>query len=737
MSALHVLSRPEFQRLGLALLHFVWEGFAVAALVGVAIAIARPAAGHRRYAVYLFGLAAMFACPIITYLELPAMKVVDAAVAGRVGWVGTTSNEAPRDGIATDGREIAANDAHRISSLKDSASFRPAAASPAVTSHPVAAGWNWWKKALAFLPTALPWALVAWGAGVAVLALQLLVGLLTLHHWKRGARAFPADVRARGEALAGRMGFAQFSRFFTSPHVGQPGVLGFWRPVVVLPASLLTQLPPEMIDAILAHELAHIRRLDPWVNLAQRLIETLLFYHPAVWWISGRVRAQREICCDEMAVIATERITYVCALERVARFTLGLPGLISSQNLALSFGGTRPALLIRIQHLLGAPPPHSRNNWPAGVMAIVTLLAAVGIARSAAQKPNGPAGNEKPSVSATSRSDENSNQNAPAGSNAFGNSVASEGGASPRQHEPESNHQADKDDGGLLTPSELARKEALAQAIRNEERAKLDVQEAKLMLQAKMQDLARDVDGRKQHLIAQSEVDSARLAVSLAEIQVQRAELSLQDAHAKTQNQHPSTLRVNIEDARGLGRTGDNFSLPDKAVSLRQALARERKKLDEQMQMGDGRVTVYRHTGNKTDELVKDLPLEHVLAGVGPDPELKAGDEVEVKFDLRVARNVTFRFNVPGQPGGGSWSMLRRRDMTLTQVLAASNYDPTAMANQPVTLIRKQKNGTRRVILKGVPMSHLLDGTVKDEIIKSGDEIMVGKAPAETKPNAE
>ena len=68
--------------------------------------------------------------------------------------------------------------------------------------------------------------------------------------------------------------------------------------MILLPTSWLTELPPDMLESIIAHELAHIRRGDLWVNLLQRVIEVLLFYHPAVWWLSQRIRVERELCCD-------------------------------------------------------------------------------------------------------------------------------------------------------------------------------------------------------------------------------------------------------------------------------------------------------------------------------------------------------------------------------------------------------------------------------------------------------
>ena len=81
-----------------------------------------------------------------------------------------------------------------------------------------------------------------------------------------------------------------------------PTVIGWLRPVVLMPASALSGMGPQQLEAILAHELAHIRRHDYLVNLLQTVVETLLFYHPAVWWLSGRIRVERENCCDDLAV---------------------------------------------------------------------------------------------------------------------------------------------------------------------------------------------------------------------------------------------------------------------------------------------------------------------------------------------------------------------------------------------------------------------------------------------------
>ncbi|MGE5612409.1 MAG: M56 family metallopeptidase, partial [Bacillota bacterium] len=164
-----------------------------------------------------------------------------------------------------------------------------------------------------------------------------------------------------------------------------------WRPMVLLPIALLAGTPMEVLEAVIAHELAHIRRHDLWVNLLQRVLETLLFYHPAIWWLSGKVREERELCCDELAVKATgRRVEYAAALEQVASGKLAF----GDAGLAAAWGTGRGMLLARVRHVLGLPLTRPAWGWPAGVAALVVLvLAGVGthLARSA-ERANGSEG---------------------------------------------------------------------------------------------------------------------------------------------------------------------------------------------------------------------------------------------------------------------------------------------------------------------------------------------------------
>ena len=170
-------------------------------------------------------------------------------------------------------------------------------------------------------------------------------------------------------------------RLVVARHVRQALAVGFFRPVILLPAAWLSELPPNVVEAVLAHELAHIRRYDLWVNLLQRVIEALLFFHPAVWWISKQIRADREMCCDELAVGVTEqRLAYASALEVVALRTVREPAF----SLATGIGGRKMQLLNRVRNVLGLPPTSPAGAWwPAGVVALaapclVWLLAANG-----------------------------------------------------------------------------------------------------------------------------------------------------------------------------------------------------------------------------------------------------------------------------------------------------------------------------------------------------------------------
>ncbi|MEP6802812.1 MAG: M56 family metallopeptidase [Acidobacteriota bacterium] len=215
--------------------------------------------------------------------------------------------------------------------------------------------------------------LAGWLCGVFGLSLRLLAG------WRSAGRlavtgTTPArpQIAALAETLCRRLAISAPVRILESAVLQVPAAMGVFRPAVLLPVSSLTGLPVEQIEALLAHELAHIRRHDYLVNLIQSAAETLLFYHPAVWWVSGRMRTERENCCDDLAVAATgDPMMYARALvDLEERRAFG-----SSRTLALAADGGR--LLGRVARLFPQmrPPRHSKPRArAAGALGLACVL---------------------------------------------------------------------------------------------------------------------------------------------------------------------------------------------------------------------------------------------------------------------------------------------------------------------------------------------------------------------------
>ena len=123
------------------------------------------------------------------------------------------------------------------------------------------------------------------------------------------------------QKLGARIGLSRPVRLLVSALVQAPTVVGWLRPVMLVPVGALGGLPPEHLEALLLHELAHIRRHDYLVNILQSVAEALLFYHPAVWWVSVHIRAERELCCDDVAVsVSGDAFTYARALAQLEQY---------------------------------------------------------------------------------------------------------------------------------------------------------------------------------------------------------------------------------------------------------------------------------------------------------------------------------------------------------------------------------------------------------------------------------
>lgn len=366
---LESLSHPIGQRLTLTLLHFLWQGVLVAIALRLALVLFRSRTAQVRYALSLAALIVMGLCPVVTFL------VTDC----RVGTVKSTG------------------DLRRTSTFHDSGQSEARAAPIATASFPA--------RSFETSPTTLPdsrravpsavlvrrtqpYALAAWLVGVFAFGVRLTCGYGNALWMRTSRRTVPIELACRIERLGRCVGLSAGARVFVSGRVREATAVGFWRPIVLLPLAWLSELPPQALEAIIAHELAHIRRWDLWVNLYQRVLETLLFYHPAVWWISRRAGLEREMCCDEMALAATGgRIEYANALNLAARLYRRSP----QPALAASFMGERKMnLLTRVCNVLGSGIRRENGRWwPVGLAALILPL--VIWAASASFLPSGTA----------------------------------------------------------------------------------------------------------------------------------------------------------------------------------------------------------------------------------------------------------------------------------------------------------------------------------------------------------
>jgi beta-lactamase regulating signal transducer with metallopeptidase domain len=322
--------------LGWALVDSLWQDALAAAGLAALFALIPVRAARLRYALATSTLLLMLALPLATAVRLthqaPWTWVYETAPA-------VTPASTPAVGGAT-----------------------PAPGS-AVTTGAQSVG----ERIRASLEPMLPWLVLVWLGGVVALSLRLASGwLLTRRMRSVGTSPVPEACVEAVTRLARRLRVSRPVRVLQSAVVQVPAVIGALRPVILLPASVLTGLTPLQLEALLAHELAHIRRYDYLVNLAQSVIETLLFYHPAVWWVSRSIREEREHCCDDLAVrVCGDAHFYATALLGMERLR------ISGPTFAMAASGG--SLMSRVRRLV-APAQTEFPRWIAGVVAVSLAL---------------------------------------------------------------------------------------------------------------------------------------------------------------------------------------------------------------------------------------------------------------------------------------------------------------------------------------------------------------------------
>lgn len=341
MNLIDFLNSPTAHALGWTLLHAVWQGFALVLPTAVILHLLRNRSGALRYRVGVLTLLAQVMTSVVTFLYYY------------------------KPGVAPNRLVLAS---------------APVQALP-LQWQMVARTIPWHQQAQQFLENHLSQFVLIYLIGVAVFGLRLAGGWLYLQRLSRTA-VHPADLYLT--ELINRLRLALAIRpavqVRESVRIVVPMVVGVLNPVLLLPFGLATQLSVQELEAVLAHELAHVKRHDYAVNLLQSVVEVLYFFHPALWWLSARVREEREHCCDDLAVQACGGNGRVLAQALARVEELRLAQFEPMPALAMALATNRQQLLHRVRRVLGVPTrPLVSNGSLAGLTLATILLMSISV----------------------------------------------------------------------------------------------------------------------------------------------------------------------------------------------------------------------------------------------------------------------------------------------------------------------------------------------------------------------
>ena len=243
---------------------------------------------------------------------------------------------------------------------------------------------SWFENAQIFLNSHVDLLVNIWALGIIFLTLKLMGGFIYVQNLKSKRTYFLDDATEKiFKNLLKKAQISQHVYLFESALAKTPMTIGYFEIVILLPMGLTTGLTVKELEAVLAHELAHIRRADYLVNILQTLVEIVFFFHPAIWYISAKIREERENCCDDLAMeMVGDKIHLANALTNVELFR-------QRESLAMAFGGNKQNLLSRVQRILGVNS--SKTSSYEGFLGIVLIILAsifyVNIEKANAQEP--------------------------------------------------------------------------------------------------------------------------------------------------------------------------------------------------------------------------------------------------------------------------------------------------------------------------------------------------------------
>ena len=307
----NIFSQELIQAIGWTMIHSLWQGFAVAILMGIVMIGLQKKSSKVRHEFAFFSLFLIFIMSLSTFIYL-----YDSAVEGAT--LGTTITVIAEGGFVLENATIVQ---------------------------------SFFQESIEYFNEHLPLIVTLWLMGMVFFLLRLLGGLAFIQKLKtQQQQPLPSKWQTVFGKIHSKFPMKKTVRIVESALAKTPMVIGYLKPVILFPLGAINQLSQQEVEAVLAHELAYIYRNDYLLNIIQSFIEIIFYYHPAVWWISANIRTERENCCDDIAVkVCGSSITYVKAL-------VTLEEIQPTPNLAMSFSsGSKNQLLNRVKRILNQP----------------------------------------------------------------------------------------------------------------------------------------------------------------------------------------------------------------------------------------------------------------------------------------------------------------------------------------------------------------------------------------------
>ncbi|MGH8398526.1 MAG: TonB family protein [Gammaproteobacteria bacterium] len=331
MNGIYTLGNsPLAHQLGWTLVHFLWQGFLVGATYTGLRHMLRRQSPATRYHLAMSTMAVMAVLPVFTFIYL-SHSAMDAIADTTVRTLASVTSTHITQDVST---PLSIFDHLKI-----------------------------------WLQPMVPWVVPLWLLGVLFMTLRVWRGWRHAYRLRKTAEFIPLpEWNTVVESICKLLGIRKLAQLAVSIGVTVPSVIGWLKPVILLPPSVIAGLTPLQMELILAHELAHIRRQDYLWNMLQMMVETLLFYHPVVRWISLQARLEREQCCDDMVVrLHGNAIEYVRALTELES--------LRQPHVVLVLGANGGQVLDRVQRLLGQPLNNAARPWLPLLLATGMLLA--------------------------------------------------------------------------------------------------------------------------------------------------------------------------------------------------------------------------------------------------------------------------------------------------------------------------------------------------------------------------